>query len=83
MKDSDLCCGAGGLNWLLHPEITKETLSMKLRNARETGASTIIVSNIPCYLNISRGIKRWKINMNVLHYVELLDEAYRKAEKHV
>jgi glycolate oxidase iron-sulfur subunit len=81
MKDSDLCCGAGGLNWLLHPEITKETLSMKLRNARETGASAIIVSNIPCYLNISRGVKRWKIKMNVLHYVELLDEAYRKAGK--
>lgn len=80
MKDSDLCCGAGGLNWILHPEITNETLSMKLKNASVTGASTVIVSNIPCYLNISRGIRRLKANMNVLHYVELLDEAYRKAK---
>lgn len=77
MKDSDLCCGAGGLNWILYPEITKETLAMKLKNAKDTGASIIVVSNIPCYLNISRGIRRLKIKMNVLHYIELLDEAYR------
>ncbi|MEM3906604.1 MAG: (Fe-S)-binding protein [Nitrososphaerota archaeon] len=80
MKDSDLCCGAGGLNWLFHPEITKETLMMKLKNAAATGASTIAVSNIPCYLNISRGIKRLKIKMNVVHYAELLDKSYRSAK---
>ncbi len=80
MKDSDLCCGAGGLNWILYPEITRETLGMKLQNAKATNASVVLVSNIPCYLNISRGVRRLKLDMKVAHYVELLDEAYRKAK---
>lgn len=79
MKDSDLCCGAGGLNWFTQPDITTETLRMKLINAAVTGASYIVLSNLPCYLNLCHGVRRFGLKMKPIHLVELLDESYRKA----
>jgi glycolate oxidase iron-sulfur subunit len=79
MKDSDLCCGAGGLNWFTQPDITMEILKMKLMNAAATGASFIVVANLPCYLNIGRGVRRFGLKMKPVHFVELLHESYRKA----
>ena len=79
MKDSDLCCGAGGFNWFTQPNITMETLRMKLINAAATGASSIVVANLPCYLNFGRGVRQSKVKMKPVHLVELLDESYKKA----
>jgi glycolate oxidase iron-sulfur subunit len=75
MKDSDLCCGAGGFNWFTQPNITMETLRMKLINAAATGASSIVVANLPCYLNFGRAVRQF----GPVHLVELLDESYKKA----
>lgn len=79
MKDSDLCCGAGGLNWFTQPDITTETLKMKLANATATGASFIVLANIPCYFNLARGVRQFGLRAKPVHLVELLDESYRKA----
>jgi glycolate oxidase iron-sulfur subunit len=82
MKDPDLCCGAGGLNWLTQPDITIETLRMKLKNAAATGASFVVVANLPCYFNFARGVRRFALKMKPVHLVELLDESYKNGGRY-
>jgi glycolate oxidase iron-sulfur subunit len=57
-----------------------------MENVAKTGAGTIVTTNPGCQLQMQLGVKRAELGtrskeVEVVHLVELLDEAYRAAEK--
>ncbi len=87
MRDSDKCCGSAGIYNVTHYDMSMQILDHKMEQVAATGASCVATANPGCQLQIQVGVKRANLNENrdepveVVHLVELLDEAYRAAEK--
>jgi glycolate oxidase iron-sulfur subunit len=79
MKDSDVCCGSAGIYNLTHPQMAGELLERKMDDIPE-GVDAIVMGNPGCMLQIKVGVHRRGQQVDVLHTVELLDEAYRREE---
>jgi glycolate oxidase iron-sulfur subunit len=79
MKDSDRCCGSGGIYNLVHPEIADIMLAEKVGNINATKATIVVSDNPGCMMQIGQGLKRDGSAVRVVHIAELLDEAYRDA----
>lgn len=76
MRDSDRCCGSAGIYNLTHPEIASPLLDRKMDDVPD-GVSHIVMGNPGCMMQIAAGVHRTKADMEVVHTVTLLDQAYR------
>jgi glycolate oxidase iron-sulfur subunit len=54
-------------------------LEKKMQMAAATGADTIVTANPGCMLQLRAGVEMFGRGQRVMHVVEVLDEAYRKA----
>lgn len=79
MVDADRCCGSAGIYNLLHPEMAGELLERKIDDI-PLHADAIVMGNPGCMLQIQMGIQKRHATMDVLHTVQLLDEAYGSEE---
>ncbi|MCD4741121.1 MAG: (Fe-S)-binding protein [Desulfobacteraceae bacterium] len=70
-EDVDECCGGGGTFFYEYPEISKQMVATKLKNARSTGAEVWLTDCPVCRINLSGNLKE-KDNMIVKHPVEML-----------
>ena len=77
---SEICCGSAGVYNIEHTEMSLDLLQNKMRMADSTGAEIIVTANPGCMIQLQAGAKMYGRNQRVLHVVELLDEAYSKAE---
>jgi Fe-S oxidoreductase len=68
------CCGFGGTYSAKFPEISAEILNKKLENFKETGADVIVTECPGCIMQLRGGIDKNKMNLEVKHFVELLDD---------
>jgi len=76
---ADLCCGSAGVYNVQQTEMSMALLEKKMQMAATTGADTIVTANPGCMLQLRAGAAMFGRNQRVLHVVEVLDEAYRKA----
>lgn len=76
MKDSDRCCGSGGIYNLVHPEISDILLDEKMDNIAATKAEIIVSDNPGCMMQIGQGLERTGSTARLVHITQLLDEAY-------
>ena len=72
---SDLCCGSAGVYNVTQTEASLELLAEKMRNASATNAQVIATSNPGCLLQMRAGAEMHHTNQQVLHVIELLDQA--------
>ncbi|MBM3896925.1 MAG: 4Fe-4S dicluster domain-containing protein [Thaumarchaeota archaeon] len=72
LKTPDQCCGAAGIYSMLYPEMAERILEARMQEISATGASAIVASNPPCYIQYS-GTN----SIRVYHIAELLDMSYR------
>lgn len=77
MPNSERCCGSGGIYNVTHPEMGLRLGDRKVNDIPD-GVDGVAMGNPGCMLQISAGIHRRGIDVDVLHTVELLDEAYQK-----
>jgi glycolate oxidase iron-sulfur subunit len=77
---SEICCGSAGVYNIEHTEMSLDLLKNKMRNADSTGAEIIVTANPGCMIQLQAGAKMYGRNQRVMHVVELLDEAYGKAD---
>jgi glycolate oxidase iron-sulfur subunit len=77
MEGSDRCCASGGIYNLLHFDESMEILDKKMKNAKNTNATTIVTTNPGCLLQMRLGVERSGLGDQVqaLHIVEVLAEA--------
>lgn len=73
LDDEGLCCGAGGAYAALHPEMAGEIRDRKLGSIERSGATVVASANPGCTLHLAAG------GVNVVHPVELIDQALRRG----
>ena len=76
LKTPEICCGSAGVYNILQPEMADEILDAKMDDVAATAASIIVTTNAGCQMQMIRGVREQKINAQVLHLVQLLDQAY-------
>lgn len=79
LDESEICCGAAGTYNLTEPEMSERLGKRKLDHIEETGAAVVATGNIGCLLQIARQVKERGRAIQVVHPVDLLDQAYRGA----
>jgi glycolate oxidase iron-sulfur subunit len=75
---SELCCGSAGVYNVTQTHASLELLADKMRYASATNARVIATSNPGCLLQMRAGAEMHHTNQQVLHVIELLDQALTK-----
>jgi glycolate oxidase iron-sulfur subunit len=75
LPHSELCCGSAGVYNVTQTEASLELLAEKMRYASATRAQVIATSNPGCLLQMRAGAEMHRTNQQVLHVIELLDQA--------
>jgi glycolate oxidase iron-sulfur subunit len=77
LKESDWCCGSAGVYNITNQDMGKQLLERKMKHVAATGASAIATGNPGCMMQIALGIRQQGLPMDVVHPIQLLDEAYQ------
>ncbi len=75
LGESEMCCGSAGTYNILQPAMASQLLERKMKNIQATGAGIVVSANIGCTLQLRGGARQLNSPLQVLHPVELLDQA--------
>ncbi|HEX3247055.1 MAG TPA: (Fe-S)-binding protein [Chloroflexota bacterium] len=81
MPHPDRCCGSAGSYSVTHTEMSMRLLDERMAEAQATGADTIATANPGCLLQLTTGVRRHALQMEVKHVIELLDESYGRESR--
>lgn len=76
LVEASWCCGSAGVYNLTNYEMSMEVLERKLKHVTTTGADILLTANPGCLLQLQAGVKKAKLDMEVLHLAEFLDRQY-------
>ena len=76
LPEADWCCGSAGTYNLVQPEMARRLQQRKIAHIRETGADAVITANPGCIIQIAQGLGAAGAPVEVLHIVDVLDQAY-------
>jgi glycolate oxidase iron-sulfur subunit len=76
LKEADWCCGSAGTYNLTQPEMATRLQERKIAHVLATGADAVVTANPGCIIQIAQGLRAQGSPVQVLHIVELLDQAY-------
>ena len=77
LKEADWCCGSAGIYNITNQEMSNTLLQRKMDNIVATGVTMIATGNPGCMMQIALGARERGMLLNVVHPIQLLDEAYR------
>ncbi len=86
MRDSDKCCGSAGIYNVTHYDMSMQILDHKMERVAESRAGCVVTANPGCQIQLQYGVQRAGLTdaqaepLEVVHLVQLLDEAYQAAE---
>ena len=76
LNEADWCCGSAGSQLISHPETSLKVMKRKMDNVAATGAQ-VVASGCPgCQMQLHVGVRRYDLDVEVVHPVLLLDRAY-------
>ena len=78
LRGFESCCGGAGIYNLQHPELSNDILSDKIASIKESGADTVASANPGCIMQIGAGVLLNRLDVDVVHPIELLDASYAK-----
>lgn len=81
MEGADQCCGSAGVYNLVQPRTARDLLREKMRAASATGASILATANPGCILQLRAGAALWQTGQQVVHVVELLEQALAGSDR--
>jgi glycolate oxidase iron-sulfur subunit len=76
LEEADWCCGSAGSYGFHHPAMAARLLSRKMEHIAASGAQVVATGNPGCLLQLRLGAERHRMQLHVLHPVELLAKAY-------
>jgi glycolate oxidase iron-sulfur subunit len=77
LPEADWCCGSAGSQLITHYETSLRVLERKMDNLKATQAQYIASGCPGCQMQLSVGIRRGSLSVQVVHPVTLLDHAYQ------
>jgi glycolate oxidase iron-sulfur subunit len=80
VKEADWCCGSAGIYNLVHPELSHQILTRKMRHIAAVTPDVIATGNPGCLLQIGIGAKQQGLTAPVVHPIELLHWASLVAQ---
>ncbi len=78
--EADMCCGGAGSFFLTHYDLSKKVLARKMGNVSKTGANFLATGCPGCMMQLSSGVKQHDLPIQVIHTIQLLDQAYSMAK---
>jgi L-lactate dehydrogenase complex protein LldE len=72
MKDSEVCCGFGGLFCVKYPDISNSIVTEKTKNIARSGAGTLLAGDMGCLMNMAGKLQREGSAIEVRHVAEVL-----------
>lgn len=78
--EADMCCGGAGSFFLTHYDLSQKVLGRKMGNVSKTEASFLATGCPGCMMQLSSGVKKHELPVQVIHTVQLLDRAYSGAK---
>jgi len=72
MELHDACCGFGGTFSIKFPKVSVSMLDEKIECIINSGADTLVSSDMGCLMNIGGALSRRKIPVKIMHLAELL-----------
>jgi len=72
MELHDACCGFGGTFSIKFPKVSVSMLDEKIECILNSGADTLVSSDMGCLMNIGGALSRRNISIKVMHLAELL-----------
>ena len=72
MELHDACCGFGGTFSIKFPNVSVSMLDEKIECILNSGADTLVSSDMGCLMNIGGALSRRNIPIKVMHLAELL-----------
>jgi glycolate oxidase iron-sulfur subunit len=81
MEEADWCCGSAGTQLISHHKTSVSVLDHKMDNVEVTGAQYVASGCPGCQMQLSVGVKRRGLEMQVVHPIQLLDQAYRNGDE--
>ncbi len=74
LGEAETCCGFGGLFAVKMSEISGSLLDRKIANIEQSGADTVVATDVSCLMHIGGGLHRKGSSVRVRHLAELLSE---------
>lgn len=81
MKKPDACCGGGGSFSITNYDMSMKINKRKIEDINGTGAKVVITGCPGCRMHIADGINRFGNKQEVLHTMQVLDQAYQNGKK--
>ncbi|KXS43520.1 MULTISPECIES: (Fe-S)-binding protein [unclassified Candidatus Frackibacter] len=80
MDRPDRCCGSAGSFNLKYYDLSMDINKHKIEDIKQTGADTLATGCGACKMHISDGLNQAGMDQEIVHTVQLLDEAYQKRK---
>lgn len=72
MPEADWCCGGAGSYSIAHYDLSMRILDRKMGNLAKTGADLLVTACPSCILQLSHGVRRAGLSVEVRHISEVL-----------
>ncbi len=80
MENADRCCGFGGIMRVTHPAVSNRIADRKAENIIATRAAALVTGCPSCIMQIRDGLRRADSDIEVMHTVQLIEEALKDGE---
>jgi glycolate oxidase iron-sulfur subunit len=81
LPEADWCCGSAGSQLITHYETSLRVLKHKTDNIARTQTDYIASGCPACQMQLTAGVRRQGLNMQVVHPITLLDQAYNNRQE--
>lgn len=75
LPDNEICCGSAGSYNIEHPAESDQLLDRKMKLLDEAAPEIVVTGNAGCLMQLQKGVRETKRNVDVMHIVELIDSA--------
>ena len=79
LEEADMCCGSAGIYNVTHDGIARQLLARKVERIARTRATAVVTANPGCAMQIESGLRKARLDVRVVHLVEVLDAAYAQS----
>jgi glycolate oxidase iron-sulfur subunit len=72
LPEADWCCGGAGSYALSHYDLAMQVLARKMENLKKTAADVLVTTCPACIVQLSYGVRRHGLKVQVRHLTEIL-----------
>lgn len=77
LEESEMCCGSAGIYNITQPQMAMQLLERKMKHIKNTGAKIVVMGNPGCMLQLRLGARKFGVDVEIKHPVEVLERATR------